>query len=291
MCLDISFRIDISEDSLYDYLPHLKIDPQIGLKFENNSHIQAHARPHTRIIYTNTENIPYMTLMRWGVLTKFMLKNSFNFFKYGNNMYNARAENIFDPKSTWFKIKQNRCLIATDGIYEHRKIIGWKNKVPYFIRLASKKPMLIPALYNYLDITAEDIAAIKATGDNKFLEAINKIINIETGELLGTHAMITRAANEKMQMIHNDGDNKHRMPLFMEPEMAVKWIDPNLTDNEMKEMLAFQIPSESLLETPVYTIRSQNPRPDSLLKHEQYNWPNLPPLGNDYPLEPQAALF
>lgn len=151
--------------------------------------------------------------------------------------------------------------------------------------------MLIPALYNYLDITAEDIAAIKATGDNKFLEAINKIINIETGELLGTHAMITRAANEKMQMIHNDGDNKHRMPLFMEPEMAVKWIDPNLTDDEMKEMLAFQIPSESFAETPVYTIRSQNPRPDALLKHEQYIWPNLPPLGNDHPLEPQAALF
>jgi putative SOS response-associated peptidase YedK len=76
------------------------------------------------IIYTNTENIRYMTLMRWSVLTKFMLKNSLNFFKYGNNMYNARAENIFDPKSTWYKIKQNRCLIATDGIYEHRKIIG-----------------------------------------------------------------------------------------------------------------------------------------------------------------------
>lgn len=291
MCLDISFRIDLSEDSLYDYLPHLKIDPQINLKFEANSHIQAHARPQTRIIYMNTENIPYMTLMRWGVMSKFMLKNAVNFFKYGNNMYNARSENIFDPKSTWFKIKQNRCLIVTDGIYEHRKIIGWKNKVPYFIRLTSKKPMFIPALYNYLDVTKEDIAAIKATGDTKFLEAINKIINIETGELLGTYAMITVQANEKMRNIHNDGDNKHRMPLFMEPEMAATWIDPALTDEKMKDMLAFQIAPESLDETPVFTIRTQNPRPDGLLKHNAYNWPNLPPLGNDLPLEPQSALF
>lgn len=291
MCLDISFRIDISEDSLYDYLPHLKIDPQINLRFEPNSHIQAHARPHTRIIYMNSENDPYMTFMRWGVMSKFMLKNAINFFKYGNNMYNARAENILDPKSTWYKIRQNRCLIVTDGIYEHRKIIGWKNKVPYFIRLQSKKPMLIPAIYNYLDITKEDIAVIKATGDTKFLEAINKIINIETGELLGTYAMITVHANEKMQGIHNDGDNKHRMPLFMEPEMAVKWIDPKLTDEEMKNMLAFQIASERLDETPVFTIRSQNTRPDGLLKHEAYHWPNLPPLGNDLPLEPQGALF
>jgi hypothetical protein len=30
---------------------------------------------------------------------------------------------------------------------------------------------------------------------------------------------------------------------------------------------------------------------DALLKPEQYNWPNLPPLGNDHPLEPQAELF
>lgn len=291
MCLDISFRIDISEDSLYDYLPNLKIDPQIDLKFESNAHIQAHARPQTRIIYMDAENQPYMTLMRWGVMSKFMLKNAINFFTYGNNMYNARSENIFDPKSTWFQIKQNRCLIVTEGIYEHRKIIGWKNKVPYFIRLRSKKTMLIPALYNYLDVTPNDIAGIKASGDKKFLEAINKIINIETGELLGTYAMVTVPANEKMKMIHNDGDNKHRMPLFMEPDMAVKWLDAELTNEEMKNLLAYQIPSEELEEVPVYTIRSQNPRPDGLLKHERYNWPNLPPLGNDIPLESQSTLF
>lgn len=43
--------------------------------------------------------------------------------------------------------------------------------------------------------------------------------------------MIIVAANEKMQGIHSYGDNKHRMPLFIEPEIAVKWIDTNLTDN------------------------------------------------------------
>lgn len=101
-----------------------------------------------------------------------MLKKALNFFKYSNNMYNARSENIFDPKSTWFKIKQNRCLIITEGIYEHRKIAGWKNKVLYFVRLTSKKTMLIPALYNYLDITQDDIAAIKATGDKKSLKQL-----------------------------------------------------------------------------------------------------------------------
>lgn len=291
MCLDISFKIAKEEDSLYDYLPHLKIDPQINLEFENIAHIQAHSRPNTKIIYTNNENIPYLTLMRWGLLKEYMFKDSVSFKKYAFNSFNARSENILDPKSSWYKIRKNRCLIDAPGIYEHRKINGWKNKVPYYVTLANKKRFLIPALYYHLQLNEEDLKRIKAINDKYMLEALNKVINFETGEVKGTYAMITREANQKMGFIHNDGPNKNRMPLFLQPEKAVNWINPSLTDNDIKEILSFEITSEELEAWPVFTIRSDKQRPDSKEKFEMYNWQGLPELGNDEPLEPQKAMF
>lgn len=282
MCLDISFKIAETEDSLFDYLPHLKIDPQLDIKFDLNSHMQAHNRPLTKVIYINEDGDPYLTYMRWGVLKKYMFKDVGSFNKYANNSYNARSESVFsDKRSMWYQIRGNRCLIDTPGIYEHRAIKGWKNKVPYFIQLASGKRMLIPAFYTYLDLSPEDIDRIKAI-DNKYMnEAINKTLNFETGKVMGTYAMITTRANDVMKNIHNDGTNKHRMPLFFEPEQAVRWINKGLNENEIQQMLDYSIPSESLKVTPVWTIRTDKERPDGKMKHEYWEWPGLPPLGID----------
>lgn len=290
MCLDISFKIEATEDSLYDYLPHLKIDPQLTVEFDNLSHIQAHDRPKTRIIYTNKEGFPYLTLMRWGLMQRFMTKDPFSFKKYANSMFNARAENIFDTKSVWNRIRTNRCLIVAPGIYEHRHIAGWKNKVPYYIRLKSRKTLLIPALYSFMELNEEDIKRIKATNDKQMIEAVNKTINFETGEITGTYAMITRQANELMKNIHNDGPNKHRMPLFMSPEQAVQWIDPALSDAGIKEILDYEIPAEELEAWPVFTIRSQKPRPDNKEKYEPFHWPGLPELGIDEAPAPKTLF-
>lgn len=281
MCLDISFKIDKVEDSIFDYLPHLKVDPQLNLHFDINSHLQAHDRPKTKIIFTNDDGDPYLTFMRWGILMKFMFKDAASFAKFSNNSYNARAEKIFDKSGIWYKIKKQRCLIDTPGIYEHRSVPGWKHKVPYFITLANNKRMLIPGFYYYLDLSANDIERIKVINDKHMIGALNKIFNFETGEITGTFVMITRAANEIMRFIHNDGPNKHRMPLFMQPEEAVKWIDPGLTDEDIKQFIGYEIPSADLKATSVYTIRTPKPRPDGKLKHEAFNWPGLPLLGQD----------
>lgn len=284
MCLDISFKIDESEDSLFDYLPQLKIDPQLDINFELNSHVQAHNRPLTNIIYSNTEGVPYLTQMRWGLLTNYMFKDVDSFKMYSNNNYNARAEKVLSKSSSWYRIRTQRCLIDTPGIYEHRAVKGWKSKVPYFIRLASKKRMLIPGFYHFMVLAEADIQRIKAINDKYMIEALNKVVNLETGEITGTYSMITRAANETMCNIHNDGPNKHRMPFFMQPELAVKWIDPNLADDDIEAILGYEIPSEDITAVPVWTIRTTKPRPDGRLKHEPFNWTGLPPLGQDEPL-------
>ncbi len=74
------------------------------------------------------------------------------------------------------------------------------------------------------------------------------------------------------------------MPVLHQPEAAVKWLDKDLTETGMKEMLDYQLPSEELEVWPVYSIRTTKPRLDHKSKTEPFRWENLPPLGNDEPL-------
>lgn len=117
--------------------------------------------------------------------------------------------------------------------------------------------------------------------------------DIETGEVRGTFTMLTRAAKSVMRQIHNGGPNTFRMPLYLQnKEMEQKWLLPNLTDQEIAEILAHEIPPESLEHWPLYTIRSPKPRPDTKSKIETWEWPELLVLGNDEGNEKQqVALF
>lgn len=276
MCSDISFKVDDLIDSISDYFPALKIDPQLQFDLPCNSHIQAHDRPNTQVIYMNELGEQYLTFMRWGLLQKYMFKDVGSFKRFGNTNYNTRAEKVFDKSSSWYKIRHQRCLIDVPGIYEHREVPGLSKKVPYYITLASKKRMLIPGFYSFVQLSPEDIDRIKSLDDKYMIAAANKILNFETGEITGTFSMTTTAGNQKMNLIHNHGANKHRMPLFMQPEDAVRWIDPNLSEDEMKKILQYQIPSEDIVAQSVWTIRSKDERPDSKLKHQPFQWEGIP---------------
>jgi putative SOS response-associated peptidase YedK len=120
-------------------------------------------------------------------------------------------------------------------------------------------------------------------------------VDTTTGEIFrsGTYTVITRAANSLMGNIHNSGENKHRMPLFITPDIAQQWIDPALSVNELRSILDYEIPSALLACKTVYSIRGGKQRPDHKDKDAYWEWANLPPLGNDNPLNSvsQQSLF
>lgn len=95
--------------------------------------------------------------------------------------------------------------------------------------------------------------------------------------------MITRPANSLLKQIHNSGPNAGRMPLFLNKELEQKWLLPDLSDEEIKEVLAFEVDSDKLKQYPVYTIRSNKSRPDDKGILEPYKWPDLPPMGTQNP--------
>ena len=171
-------------------------------------------------------------LFEWGVIADYM-NTPEKIKKYRNSMANARSEKIVtDKQSVWYRIRKNRCLVFTTGFFEH-KDIGAKKKLPYFIKVKDETIFCFAGLYNY-----------------------SPIPDTETGEVIGTFTIVTRPGNPLLNKIHNSGPNSHRMPLILTLELAKKWLDDNLDENEIRNILDFELP-ESLLEVwPVKTIRT-----------------------------------
>lgn len=256
MCYDISFTVNIKE--LGDYIPDLVYDTQISINFDATTHIMAHGYGEHPIIYRDRNDLlMHCRLMEWGCIP-FYVKEEKSFLSQRSTMLNARSERILeDNRSYWYKIRNRRCLIPVSGIYEHREVAGWKRKVPYFIRLKDQPVFFLPGLYSVAELP-----------------------DLDTGEVIKrfTYTLITRNANSVMMKIHNGGDNKFRMPLFLSLEMSREWLNEDLGEERYKEVLNFEMPSEQLNYHPVYTIRGRTPRPDNKLKNEKWEWEKLPEL-------------
>lgn len=264
MCYDISYRITL--ETLDEYFEGLILDdPQTQIDFDLSIHMMAQA--HRKSLVVVKENGQYHGKMfEWGVISKGM-KTPELVKARRRTMCNAQSERVVkDDKSAWYSIRNQRCLVPVNGIFEHRAIKGWKNKVPYYVQLKGREMFCLPGLYNYPPFPQ----------------------NPETGEVTGTFTIITRAANEVMKMIHNDGDNAFRMPLFLPKELEMKWLEPSLSDEEMQQILEYEMPASALEYKTVYSIRTTKPHPGDGMKVDEYTWPGLPPLGQD---EIQQSLF
>jgi len=267
MCLDISFYSAL--ELIDDYFPDLVHDGELDFDLDMGVHVLAmDYKPYPVVVFENGKYV--RKIFEWGPIPEYM--NTPEKIKMGRNkMCNARSEKLLDPSSFWYGIRKQRCLIPVTGIYEHRGIKGWKQKVPYHVQLKGRKMFCIPGVFHFNTNIPSDP---------------------ETGEMRGTFSMLTRDGNAVMRMIHNGGENPFRMPLFLPKELEFKWLDPNLTDNDLKNIIDYEMPSEELSYYTVASVRSQKGRPDGKKKNEPFEFKNLPPLGNDDgTIKVQAELF
>ena len=257
MCYDISFTVRLKE--LSDYFPDLVISPQLTLDFPSTDHIVGHQYSDHPILYRPADSaVLHCSPMEWGCIP-FYVKEEKSFLKQRASMLNARSERVLsDSKSYWNKIRNRRCLVPVSGIYEHRGIRGWKKKIPYFITMVKEPLFFLPGLYSVVELP-----------------------DMETGELIRrfTFTILTRNANSLMQQIHNDGENRHRMPLFLSSEQALRWLSAELSPEDYQQILNTEMPSDALRAVPVFTIRGARGRPDGKAKYEPWTWEQLPALG------------
>ena len=258
MCYDISFSSSL--ELITDYLPDLVIESQLTFDYDSNSHVLAQAFKKEAVIIFR-EGRYRLVDMEWGIIANYMdTPEKIKMFR--SKMCNAQSEKILDDKrSFWYRIRKNRCLIPMPGFYEHRKVNGFKNKIPYFIRQKGRAIFGVPGLYYENPVRPS---------------------NAETGEVVSMFTVITRPGNEIMRQIHNDGDNAFRMPLMLrDKEHELQWLRADLTEKEMRELLTFELPSNAIDYHTVWTIRTTKPHPAGGLKTDPYLWPNLPDLGHD----------
>ena len=261
MCYDISFTVKLRE--LPAYFPDLEAGPQLELDFEG-IHIMGHSFSLHPIIYKERgDNKFILRPMEWGVIP-FYVKDENSFLRQRASMLNTRSERILgDEKSYWFKIRNRRCLIPVTGVYEHRAVKGWKKKVPYFIHLKKQPLFFLPGLYSVTDLPDQETSEMR----KRF-----------------TFSLITRDGNDLMKKIHNDGENRGRMPLFLPLNLSREFLDENLSLERYLEILQFEMPADEMDAITVYTIRSANLRPDGKAKNEYWEWEKLPEPGTGDPV-------
>lgn len=211
---------------------YLNIKSVGKLEFEPTYHKVAQSFSKWPVVIKEDGQIK-IKLFEWGVIADYM-NTPEKIKEYRSSMANARSEKIVeDKRSVWHRIRHHRCLVFTTGFFEHREI-GEKKKLPYFIKVKNEPVFCFAGLYNY-----------------------SPIPDPETGEAIGTFTVITRPANPLMTKIHNDGPNKHRMPLILTKELALQWLDEKLSDKEIEKIVHFEFPEKKLEAWPVHTIRTR----------------------------------
>jgi len=268
MCWDISLHSDI--EIVKRAFPKLRDErKQLDMDMYYYENVQAITFPTYPIIYRDkqTGNLA-LTEMEWGVLPTY-IDDPKEQATRRRNQVNIRSERVLgDKRSLWSRLRNQRCLIPVSGTYEHRAIQGWKKKVPYYIAARGRAIFYVPRLYQWHEEVDADGVVAK----------------------VGSFALMTRDADALMKNIHNDGPNKHRMPLFLPQQLEQEWLG-ELTDADMAEILRFEMPETELVDHPVYTLRGYPARPDGGRRYDPFTWDGLPPLGNDDGKAAQASLF
>jgi len=133
----------------------------------------------------NSDQQRELVMLRWG-LVPFWAKDP----SIGNRLINARAETLAEKPSFRAAFKHRRCVVLADGFYEWRR--DGDVKTPYFISLAGGEAFAMAGLWE----------------DWK---------DKESGESLQTMTIITTAANEFVQQLHD------RMPVILQADTADEW--------------------------------------------------------------------
>lgn len=152
--------------------------------------------------------------------------------KKGIPWLNAKAENLLlnekGLKAMWADAaKKRRCLVLATHFFE------WRHYKPE----GEKKEIAYPYTIGLNDADYFYMAAIWQPWTDK-----------NTGETMDTFAIVTTKANLLMQEVHN---TKKRMPTILPEELAHEWIMEDLSEERIKEIASYQLPSELMYAHPI----------------------------------------
>lgn len=145
-------------------------------------------------------------LYEWGFIP-FWIKDNNAAKDIQDMTLNAVGETVFEKPSFRNSITTKRCLLGINGFFEWHELN--KVKYPYFIHTKSSEIFSLGCIYE-------------------------SWVDKSSGEIRNTFSILTTPANPLMEEIHN---LKKRMPLILSPEDEKRWIEPNLTREQIIELI------------------------------------------------------
>ena len=142
--------------------------------------------------------------------------------KQGIPWLNARSETLLSSRMFRDAALDRRCLVIASHFFE------WRHYKPE----GAKKDIAYPYMIGVNDADYFYMAGI-----------YNQYENPTTGKVLTSFAIITTAANELMEQVHN---KKKRQPTILTEDLAHEWIFGDLTEKRIKEIASYKLPSENM---------------------------------------------
>lgn len=184
-------------------------------RFRPRYHVSAFAHEEYPIITTD----PEIQLFRWGLIP-FWTDSLEDAVTIRNRTANARAETVFTKPSFREPIRRRRCLVPASGFFDWRH--ERQGKVPYYITVPNTPVLAFAGIYD-------------------------RWHNREMDEWVCTYSIITTQANPLMRYIHN---TNFRMPVILHPEDEQRWLDPDLTQQQIADLLR-PYPSEAMASSAI----------------------------------------
>ncbi len=191
----------------------------------------------------------------WGIIPPWIKsREEANVFKRKYLTYNAIGAELFEKRSYATPARKYRCLVPTTGFYEHRH-------VPQFGKKGQplKTPFKVPYHISHKDGTLMFMAGI-----------FSPWFDHQRDEWVKTFSICTTEAGSLLKVVHN---SKERQPVILTPELAERWTDKDLTDEEILKIATFQFPNENLKANTVGKdfLLSLNPE-------EEIHYDNVPEI-------------
>src|SRR6185436_1060716 len=204
--------------------------------------------PVVPVIIDSTKTIH---LYSWGLIPSW-IRDPVEAVKISNSTINARAETMFEKPAFREPARNRRCLVITDGFFEHHHKGG--KTFPYHVKFKNDQPMTLAGLWDeWSDHTS--------------------------GIVRRTYTVVTTAANPLMARIHNNpkASEGPRMPLILPKNVENDWLKP-INSSADEQLLNHIIKSYNENELDAYTVRRLRGKeaignvPEAV---KPYNYPEL----------------
>lgn len=198
------------------------IDQMIAAEYYNPNYNVAPSQSVLAVINDGTNN--RLGYLRWGLIPPWAKDP-----KIGYKMINARAETLPEKPSYRNAYKKRRCLILADSFYEWKRHAD-KSKTPMRIKLKS-----------------DDLFAMAGLWETW---------KSPDGEPVHSCTVITTKPNELVKDIHD------RMPVILNPDDELVWLDKSITDTELLNDLLKPL-DENLMEAYEVSSLVNSPKNNS----------------------------